>query len=128
MCHPNHPDCVTGTTCTNCEDGFNPTLDVACNLVVYATNPIVGIKKNYQSADISVGPNPTTGRLDVTYSGYENLTNPFIQLFDMKGNMVDRYSWDGSNLHLNLSDFPKGIYMMVIQSAESREVKRIVLQ
>ena len=128
LCHPNHPDCVTGTTCTNCEDGFNPTLDVACNLVVYATNPIVGIKKNYQSADISVGPNPTTGRLDVTYSGYENLTNPFIQLFDMKGNMVDRYSWDGSNLHLNLSDFPKGIYMMVIQSAESREVKRIVLQ
>jgi hypothetical protein len=40
LCHPNHPDCVTGVTCTDCDDGFNPMLDVACNLVVFAENPI----------------------------------------------------------------------------------------
>lgn len=36
LCHPNHPNCITGVTCSDCSDGFNPQLEVACNLVVFS--------------------------------------------------------------------------------------------
>lgn len=36
LCHPNHPNCITGVTCADCNDGFNPQLEVACNLVVFS--------------------------------------------------------------------------------------------
>jgi hypothetical protein len=42
LCHPNHPDCVTGVTCDDCDDGFNPHLIVACNLVSFSDMPIDG--------------------------------------------------------------------------------------
>ena len=38
LCHPNHPDCVTGVTCADCDAGFNPHLVVACNLVTFSEN------------------------------------------------------------------------------------------
>lgn len=128
LCHPNHPDCVTGTTCTDCNDGFNPMLDVACNLVVYASNPIVGIEQDYMPGDFTAGPNPTTGRLDIKYTGYANMVSSDIELFDLRGNLVNRFHWNDSDLRLDLSALPKGIYVMVIQSTGAQEVKKIVLQ
>jgi len=41
-CHPNHPDCVTGVTCSDCDAGFNPHLIVACNLVTFSDVPLDG--------------------------------------------------------------------------------------
>ncbi|NLN96111.1 MAG: hypothetical protein GX128_08085 [Bacteroidales bacterium] len=37
-CHPNHPDCITGVTCSDCDDGFNPQLEVACYLVLHSNS------------------------------------------------------------------------------------------
>ncbi len=36
LCHPNHPDCISGVTCPDCNDGYNPNLEVACNLVLFS--------------------------------------------------------------------------------------------
>ncbi len=128
LCHPNHPDCVTGVTCTDCNDGFNPTLDVAANLVVYSANPIVGIDKNYRWADISVSPNPTTGILNVKYSGYEPFAGANVKLYDLKGNTVWQMRWISGDKQTDLSYLPKGIYVMTIEAGTKKEVKKIVLQ
>jgi hypothetical protein len=75
-----------------------------------------------------VGPNPTTGKLDVQYTGYSNTTAKDIELYDLKGTLVSDFGWNGSDIRLDLSSYPKGIYVMVIQSTGAKEVKKIVLQ
>ncbi len=128
LCHPNHPDCVTGVTCTDCNDGFNPTLDVAANLVVFSANPIVGLDKNYRWADVSVTPNPTTGILNLKYSGYEPFKGAQVQLFDLKGNAVWQMRWTGGDKQTDLSHLPKGIYVITIESGKKKDVRKVVLQ
>lgn len=128
LCHPHHPDCVTGVTCADCNDGYNPELHVAANLVVYSANPIVGIDPNYHSADVSVSPNPTTGLLTLRYSGYELFSNALVKLHDTKGNTIWQTRWNGSELKTDLSHLPKGVYVMTVESGRKTETKKIVLQ
>jgi hypothetical protein len=103
LCHPNHPDCVTGVTCSNCADGFNPVLDVACNLVVFAHNPV------YAFGSLAVQTFP-------------------IQLLTIAGTMVGQYAWDGKSLRLDLSQYPRGMYILKIRTQDRTEMKKLLLQ
>ncbi len=128
LCHPNHPDCVTGVTCSNCNDGYNPELHVACNLVVFSANPIVGLDKNFKRADVSVSPNPTNGQVTLQFSGYEIFNGATVQIFDLHGSKINEYKWTDTSVRLDLSHLRKGMYMLVIDVAGKIEVKKIMLQ
>ena len=93
LCHPNHPDCVTGTTCSDCNDGFNPMLDVSCNLILFGDNPInhaffVGVDE-YWKGELTLQPNPTNGiiNLEVT-KPYPNGTP--IQIYNISGHLMKK--------------------------------------
>ncbi len=130
LCNPNHPDCVTGVTCSNCADGFNPTLDVACNLVVFAENPLLTGMDNRQSSAscFSVRPNPASGSVEVyTFSSPAKQSFP-IQLLTMTGTMVGQYEWDGKSVRINLSGLPKGVYFLKIRTPDRIEMKKLIVQ
>lgn len=131
LCHPNHPDCVTGVTCSDCNSGFNPQLHTACNLIIWGNTPIdnalfVG-EAEYWKGDLSISPNPTNGQL------YINVTNEYpehtqISLISMNGNLIEQFDWNGSNIMLDLSAYPKGVYFLKIEAQKNSEIRKVVLQ
>ena len=130
LCHPNNPNCVTGVTCTDCSDGFNPFLDVACNLVVFANNPILTGSDNLksQASRVSVRPNPASSSVEV-YSFGTPATPTFpVQLFTMAGTLAGEYAWDGKSVQIDVSQHPRGIYMLKIRTADKTEMKKLILQ
>lgn len=128
LCHPNHPDCVTGVTCSDCEDGFNPHLEVACNLVVFSNDYFVGIEKQNHNSEITVRPNPSTGIVEVLGSGAVSSSQTNIKLMSMTGILLEQFHWNGASIQLDLSHYPKGVYFVVIQTPEKNEVKKLILQ
>lgn len=130
-CHPNNPACVTGVTCSNCNDGFNPTLDVACNLVTYSNSPIiiVGNKDYVPTASVlNVFPNPTTGQFEVSLASLASVRNAEIFIFDNTGRSVEHLQWDGRKINLDLSEQPKGLYMLKVVTPDWTEMKKVILK
>lgn len=132
QCHPNNPTCVTGVTCSNCNDGFNPTLDVACNLVTFAESPIIIItgEKPYtpKASLLSVYPNPTNGKFEVSLLSNASIRNGAIMIYDNTGRPVKEMDWDGQRLSLDLSSCSKGIYLLKVITPDWTEMKKIILK
>jgi len=131
QCHPNNPNCVTGVTCSNCADGFNPVLDVTCNLVVFAENPLLTGTDNHRQSSVSsfsVRPNPTGGSVEVYAFGSPASRSFPLQLLTMTGKMIDQFEWDGKSVRLDISKHPKGMYILKIRTAEKTEMKKLILQ
>jgi len=129
LCNPNHPSCVTGVTCSDCEDGFNPTLDVACNLVVFAENPILtGIDNQSAASCFSVRPNPASGSVEVYAFGSPARQSFPIQLLTMTGTMAGQYEWDGKSVRIDLSGLPAGMYFLKIRTQDRTEMKKLIIQ
>jgi hypothetical protein len=129
LCHPNHSDCETGVTCTDCNDGFNPMLDVACNLVVFAENPIlVGTGNKYPvDSYFNLRPNPTNGLVEITASGKAEIQKSTIGFFNATGYLLDQFEWDGKSIQLDLSMHPKGMYFLTIRTPNKTEMKKLII-
>ncbi|MEI7724729.1 MAG: LamG-like jellyroll fold domain-containing protein [Bacteroidota bacterium] len=130
LCHPNNPSCVTGVTCTNCADGLNPTLDVACNLVVFSNNPVLTGLDNQRipPSRYSVRPNPAGASAEVYAFGSPAGQAFPIQMLTIAGTMVAQFEWDGKSLRLDLSQYPRGVYILKIRTPDRTEMKKLVLQ
>jgi len=129
LCHPNYPDCVTDETCLDCDDGFNPTLDVACNLVVYTVSPVItGIPDG--DVLIQIYPNPAAGLIKITAEG--SAVDPdhasLIQLYTITGTLAGEFTWDGNAVQVDLSEYPKGMYILWIHTRDKTVMKKLVLQ
>ena len=134
-CHPNHPDCVTGVTCNDCDAGFNPHLIVACNLVVFSDSPIdngaiVSIDENYYNIGsyIALFPNPSNGIMELSFHGRANFGKADVSLMNFTGNILDWFEWYGETKTLNFSNLSKGVYFLKIQVNGITEVRKIVIQ
>lgn len=131
QCHPHNPNCVTGTTCTDCSDNFNPSLDVACNLINFADSPITTVANQqftpYTSV-IDVFPNPTTGRIDISLNSNTTLGNAMIFIYDNMGRPVLQKEWNSKKTSIDLTGQPKGVYLLKMVSTNRTEVKRVILQ
>jgi hypothetical protein len=131
QCHPNNPACVTGVTCTNCADGFNPALDVACNLVTFSDSPIYVITENKyvpSSSVLNVFPNPTSGKFEVSLVSMASVRSAAIMIYDNKGQPVEQIEWDGQKLEIDLTSNSKGIYLMKVVTPDWTEMKKIILK
>ncbi len=130
LCHPNHPACVTGVTCTNCLDGFNPQLIVASHLIVFADNPITqGIedRKNKITAAINIYPNPTSGIINIHSDQPEMFKNAGMIIFTPEGNVVEQRNWNGDDLAIDLTALPKGVYFLKVQTTNGVGMKKFLV-
>ena len=135
LCHPNHPDCVTGVTCSDCEAGFNPHLIVACNLVSFSDMPldggeIVSIDDTYYNIGsyISLYPNPSDGMLNIEFHGEPGFDNASVSITNVAGNIINHFDWNGETKLINLNNISKGLYFVNIKVNDITEVKKIVIQ
>jgi len=130
-CHPNNPACVTGVTCSDCNDGFNPALDVACNLISYSDSPIFIFTENQyvpSSSVLNVFPNPTTGAFEVSLMSQASIRDAEILIFDNTGRPVKQLNWDGQKLNIDLGSQSKGIYLLKVVTPGWTELKKIILK
>jgi len=131
LCHPNHPDCVTGVTCDDCDAGFNPILVVASNLVVFSNQPIItGIQPqelNLQ-AMINMSPNPSDGEIDISVITRYQDVDGLVQLFDMSGNLLFQEAISRIRTHFDFTSYPAGVYIVKVDANEQHENFKLVIQ
>ena len=135
LCHPNHPACVTGVTCDDCDAGFNPHLIVACNLVTFSDMPLdggefVSIDESYYNLGsyISLFPNPSNGMMELEFHGEPTFEKANVSVTSITGNIIKQFDWYGETTSLNLTGFSKGLYFVQIKINDYTEVRKIVIQ
>jgi len=132
LCHPNHPDCVSGVTCSDCSDGFNPHLIVASHIVSYANSPIVVVGEEKPAiariSAFNANPNPTRGMIEISLTGNVKVDKAKIFLYNLSGKLVHQFDWDGTTRSVNLSGLPKGLYFMQMTGNGISDARKIVIQ
>ena len=127
QCHPNNPSCVTGVTCTDCNDGFNPTLDVNCNLVTWFDDASTLSISEIEHFNFSIYPNPSNGVFNIQPG---NITdkNYSITVFDVVGNTVKQLNWNGQMSTIDLSKLSKGVYTVRVSNEKETEIRKLILE
>lgn len=128
LCHPNHPNCVSGVTCTDCNDTYNPHLIVAANLVTYYDSAFVVDPLNIEKPDlasrITAFPNPGNGLFIL--SSDLGMNQAKVSIFGLDGRLIQINQWSGSEILIDLTNAPSGVYQLVIEENKTQVKKRIV--
>lgn len=132
LCHPNNPNCVTGTTCPNCNDSFNPHLIVDSYLIRYSNNTLLNTPSvaNTQSQSLMVYPNPSTGKftidIDTSAEGNQNT----IEIYTITGSLIKKIAENStlSKFEVDLTDQTTGIYFIHFTNGKTKEVQKIIIE
>ncbi|MBK8848091.1 MAG: T9SS type A sorting domain-containing protein [Bacteroidetes bacterium] len=126
QCHPNNPNCQTGITCSDCNDGFNPTLDVNCNLVTWFDDATVLSTPEINTMRVLVYPNPSNG-IFTLHSINAIETEHDVLINDVLGSSVKQFTWNGDKTNVDLTSLAKGVYVIkVVGSKESYQHKVVI--
>lgn len=84
----------------------------------------IGVEEVQIVSDFSIFPNPSNG---VIYIQSENIENIQVQVIDLYGRMIlnDQIESGGD---LNLSKYPKGIYLLKIQRVDEIVYRKVILE
>lgn len=138
QCHPNNPNCVSGATCPDCNDGFNPHLIVASSVINFSTSPIDTAQTTPIEAEIApfvlrLYPNPSSGyvRLEMTELRQMSGDEARIVVLDAMGREVQVYEnrrFVQEAMELDLSELPQGRYLINVQFPEGQRTKMVELR
>lgn len=74
------------------------------------------------AADITVSPNPSTGRYIVTLGEVE----VDVTVLDMQGRVIRHFANASGDFELDITDFPNGVYVLALNSANFKLTQKIV--
>lgn len=135
LCHPHNPDCVSGQTCSDCNDGYNPHYRVACYLIrecdlprdlgVDTHKPVVD-----QDVNFSVYPNPCHGQFRLRFE--QPVTDLVCSVVAVSGETLRTYffntSEEAENFLFNVNMLSKGVYFVQVYTKNGVDAQKIVLQ
>jgi len=128
-CHPNHPDCVTGVTCWDCDQGFNPTYYVSGNLISYSNSLYIPVgEKENDYFGLQLSPNPAIDYVQLSTSKNNASLNARVQIYNTSGQLLQHFKWNGETRSVDVSEFAEGVYIVSVQSGKEIEVKKLVVQ
>lgn len=129
LCHPNHPDCVTGVTCSDCNAGFNPHYIIAGNLVSYSDNLLIAIdEQETESLGLQLGPNPAIHEVNLSSSRKNMALLAKVNVFNAGGQLIEHFNWNGDVVTIDVSSWPEGVYMLIVKTENRQEVRKLVVQ
>ncbi len=133
FCHPNNPNCVSGVTCPDCNDTYNPHLIVASYLITTGDAPLGEITATTDPSGagelaFSVFPNPVSSVLNIETR--EATGKMEVRIYNSLGQIVkaDRQDYAGSKTTLDVSGLGKGIYTVEVRTLEGIGVRKIVVE
>lgn len=137
FCHPNNPDCISGTTCPDCNDGYNPIYYVDVHIINKSNNPIVygnilgtNFINNDRVYDITVYPNPSKGIFSIFTGNLEGTTR--ISVNTIEGRQVKVYYFNSkeelNNYSFDLRGLSSGLYFINLENEHGTGAKKIILE
>ena len=113
LCHPNHPDCVNGVTCTECAAPDNPILRVAGKVITFSNDEevFVGIHSVLAESPFTVKiyPNPTNEQFTIKTDYDKGAVS--VMMLNMMGQMVMYFTVEGERT-IDVSHLPAGVYTL----------------
>lgn len=129
LCHPNHPDCVTGQNgCPNCEAPDNPVLRVSGKVLSYGNE--VEVFENETSIEeipsynVEFFPNPAHNNVRFS-SDYED-GKLSVLILNANGQEVKKFTFSGSKT-VDVSDLTSGVYFVKILG-NTMTTKKLVIR
>ena len=133
ICHPNNPDCFSGSHCDNCDDGFNPHLIVASYLINLGDSPLEDVDTGLDDPKeremaFRVYPNPSNGLFQLSWEGVEKEAT--IQVSNNLGQTLRSIRLDkpAAAYELDLRGLPRGIYVVQVNTERGKGVKKVVIE
>ena len=113
LCHPNHPDCVDGVTCTECAAPDNPVLRVSGKVVSYSNDEdlLVSIHEAHAEPAFTaeIYPNPAKGQFTLRTDYDKGAVS--VMVLNMYGQMVMFFTVEGQRT-IDVSRLPAGVYTL----------------
>lgn len=136
LCNSANPNCVTGTTCPDCNDGYNPMYRIGGYQINFSNDPVLSgiknttIKKDFSDLTISIYPNPTTDKFKLEID--KDFGEMFVNIIDIKGATIKNYLFKSksevNNYMFNVNSLEKGVYFVKVYNKDNFSVKSIVIQ
>ena len=136
-CHPENPNCNSGITCPDCNDGYNPHYVVDGQLINFSYAPIiggvVGTEDNYDHVEdyrIDVHPNPAENHFRIRSGNARGKVS--TTLYDIRGVSLSKYVFGSpeemENHLFSTSDLSPGVYFVKVQDPFGSGVARVVVR
>lgn len=136
QCHPNNPNCFSGITCPNCDDGFNPQYYFSANMITYSNSApvesVVGISEpdlRGKPVSLQVYPSPSTGEVQLRSPVAFN--EALVSIFDVSGRLHGGYFFHNqAELHaftFRLQHLEKGLYFIRLETDKGQGVEKLIL-
>lgn len=134
LCHPNNPDCVSGTTCNNCNDGYNPHYRIGA-YAIYKSNLPLGVlstKEVVQQKDykLSVIPNPNNGVFRMNLD--QEMFDINLQIYDTHGASLKKYVFEDTTelnqFTFNVEDLPTGVYFVKVYNEKQMAATKLIIK
>lgn len=92
-------------------------------------NLVTGIDENNAFGNMSIFPNPTTGKLTLTISGINEKVKLSVVSTHGQEIYTDEFyaTYNGTNRQIDLSALPKGIYFIKLANDNAINVKKVVV-
>ena len=92
-----------------------------------ATVGIASFDAGSNKETVSIYPNPTTGMTNIALTGLNDYTE--LVIYTLNNEEVYTYNISGkSEIHLDLSFLPKGMYMLCIKSEKTHILNKLILR
>ena len=126
-CHPNHPDCVNGVTCTECAAPDNPILKVSGKVVSFSNDEgvILGVHhpEPVPTFDVTLAPNPAHHQLTLKTDYDKGAVS--VLILNLQGQAVMYFSLEGERT-LDVSHLAPGLYTVKLLGGEVLTRKLII--
>ncbi|MEN8225577.1 MAG: peptide-N-glycosidase F-related protein, partial [Bacteroidota bacterium] len=131
-CSPYNPDCVTGVTCSDCDNMYNPNLKVAGEIITYFDDPPIPnwtpVSVNSpEYLNIRAYPNPSGGTFKLTSSNVFNKA-VLVQISNITGVVVKQWYWNGEPEIVDISNVASGLYFIKVTNDKNLGVTKIIIQ
>ncbi len=137
LCHANNPNCVSGVTCSDCNDGYNPVYYVDAHVINYSNTPLTydlntpnEYIDNTLVYDLQILPNPTSGVFNLTVPEINEQIR--LNVLAVDGKELKTYYFSNSEklnqYKFDLTDLESGIYFINMESDAGQGTARLVIQ
>ena len=137
-CHPGNPNCISGTTCPNCNDGYKAVNHVDGHIINYSNQPMTygeltsveEVIDNVEIFDLKVFPNPNDGLFQIQTSELKGACR--VRIFTIDGRQVKGYhfnSWlEMKDFVFDLTDQSIGTYYISLENNTGTGVVKVMFE
>lgn len=134
LCNPGNPNCISGTTCADCNDGYNPYYRVGCYLISRSNAPIAlgvsTLEEQAQENGITISPNPGDGHFAIHLQ--RDLGRSVVTVHDISGKTLKTWFFNSkdqlANHGFDISKLTQGTYFVKVQNEHTVLAGKVVVQ